>query len=326
MLHKSPLNPILKAQPALAWANRKIYNAGAVQIGNTTHLVFRAIGDDNISRLGHATSQDGLHFEVDPKPLFEPVEEWEMKGCEDPRITKVGDQYVMAYNAYDGKTARIAVVTTPDFVTWSHRTIILPAWKTGRWAIPSQPAWNKAAAIFPTQINGQYHLFFGDDDIWQATSDDLQNWTAIDEPVLEPRAGHFDSAYIEMGPPPISTDRGWLILYHGIDGLDNKRVYRLGAALVDYDDPSKVLWRCDQPILEPTELFERIGQIDILDGHLGPLEHTDEKALAARFEKGDLPQAVFCCGAIEKDGQVTVYYSGGDTVLCVATGRVEEIL
>lgn len=326
MLTKSTLNPILTASDDLNWANKKVYNSAAIFVDDAYHLFFRAIGDDYISRIGHAVSEDGTHFKIHPEPVFEPVENWEIKGCEDPRITKIDDHYVMAYTAYDGLIARVALTATTDFITWSPRTIALPDWREGRWVDPSQKAWNKAVAIFPEKINGKYLLFFGDDNIWQASSDDLINWTPVIRPVLEPRHGYFDSGYIEMGPPPILTKQGWLIIYHGIDSRKSNRVYRLGAVLVSREEPTKIIWRCAKPILEPTELFERIGQIDIIDGGMDRLKTINEKELIKLSSKGKLPQAVFCCGAILIGDELRVYYSGSDTVLCLATGKPEDIL
>jgi predicted GH43/DUF377 family glycosyl hydrolase len=326
MLAKSTLNPILTAIPELLWANKKVYNAAAVLDDAGYHLLFRAIGDDYISRIGHATSTDGLHFSVQPRPAFEPSEPWEVRGCEDPRVTRIGDRFIMTYTAYDGLTARLALATTTDFETWTARTLMFPGWREGRWVDPTQDAWSKGAAIFPDRIAGRYWLFFGDDQIWMATSDDLVGWTPTLKPVLAPREGYFDASYIEMGPPPILTDRGWLIIYHGIDTRDASRVYRLGAALVSRDDPSHVLWRCSEPFLEPTEVYERVGAIDIIEGGMEQLRSTTQVDLTTLSEQGKLPQAVFCCGAIEQGGIISIYYSGSDTVLCVAHGSVNEIL
>ena len=117
MLTKSTLNPILTASDDLNWANKKVYNSAAIFVDDTYHLFFRAIGDDYVSRIGHAVSKDGEHFEIYPEPVFEPIEKWEIKGCEDPRITRIDNNYVMAYTAYDGLTARVAITTTTDFIT-----------------------------------------------------------------------------------------------------------------------------------------------------------------------------------------------------------------
>jgi len=326
MILKSPANPVLSPIPSLWWANKKVYNTASFLKDNVYSLVFRAIGDDYISRLGMATSLDGINFEVQEVPVFEPINKYETHGCEDPRITLIDDTYWMAYTAYDGLTARIALTSTKDFMSWSERYILFPNWKEGRWVSPTQNAWNKAAAIFPEKIGNNYKLFFGDDCIWGAESEDLTHWQASKKPILAPRKGFFDSSYIEMGPPPIKTDHGWLILYHGIDGRDDSRVYKLGAAVMDYADPSIILWRCKKPILEPSELFEKVGMIDIIDGGMQRLSKIDFVSLHELSKQNKLPQAIFCCGAIDQGDNIQLYYSGSDTVLCLATGSVANIM
>ncbi len=325
MLLKSPANPIVCAVPSLWWANRKVYNAAAFIKDDAYRLVFRAIGEDYISRLGMASSSDGVHFNIQELPVFKPVTKFETYGCEDPRITLIDDTYWMTYTAYDGLTARVALTSTRDFISWSERHILFPNWKEGRWVNPKQTVWNKAAAIFPEKISGKYRLFFGDDSIWEAESSDLIHWTAVKQPVLSPRDGYFDSSYIEMGPPPIRVDRGWLIIYHGISGRNDSRVYRLGAAIMDYHNPRITLWRSDLPILEPSELFEKVGKIDIIKGGMAKLRRLDDNDLQVMSQKGKLPQAVFCCGAIKEGDNIKVYYSGSDTVMCLASGSVKGI-
>lgn len=326
MLVKSPTNPILGPISSLWWSNKKVYNAASFVKDNVYTLVYRAIGDDYISRLGMASSLDGVNFRVQEKPIFEPLNKYELHGCEDPRITLINDTYWMAYTAYDGLSARAALTSTKDFVTWSERHILFPTWKEGRWVSPAQNAWSKAAAIFPEKIGRKYKLFFGDDNIWEAESEDLIHWQPSTKPALKPREGLFDSSYIEMGPPPIKTKFGWLIVYHGIDGRDDSRVYRLGAAIMDYADPSVPIWRCKKPILEPSELFERVGMIDIIDGGMQRLSKLDSLSLNKLSKQNKLPQAIFCCGAIAQDDNIQLYYSGSDTVLCLATGSIEDII
>ena len=323
MITKHPNNPILVSDPTLWWANKKIYNAAAFEENNEYNLIFRAIGDDYISRLGRARSNDGVHFQIDPEPVFSPEDEWDKMGTEDPRITLIEGIYWMAYTAFDGISARIALTSTKDFKTWSRRKIIFPGWHEGRWVHPEQSEWSKAAALFSEQIGGKYYLFFGDDSIWPAVSDDLVDWAPSKIAVLEPRPGYFDASYIEMGPPPIKTPDGWLIIYHGIDKRDDERVYRLGAALVDLNDPLKVLWRCEEPILEPTEEFEKIGHIDIIEGGMKRLRQLDPEGLKQLSEAGSLPQAIFCCGTISDQNNLKIYYSGSDTVMCLAEGAID---
>ena len=132
-------------------------------------------------------------------------------------------------------------------------------------------------AIFPERLNGKYWLFFGDRLIWYASSENGTSWVPEYEPLLKPRRGFFDSVHVEMGPPPLRTKQGWLILYHGID---ESITYRLGYLLLDLHNPLKILKRSKTPIFEPRKNYELGGQIDITQN------------------KEYLPQVIFCNGAI----------------------------
>ena len=323
MLTKHPSNPILVPDPTLWWANKKIYNAAAFEENREYNLIFRAIGDDYISRLGRARSTDGVDFRIDPEPIFSPESEWDKKGCEDPRISLIEGTYWMAYTAFDGISARVALASTKDFKSWSKRISLFPGWREGRWVPEEQAEWSKAAALFPEQIGGKYYLFFGDDSVWPAESENLVDWKPSKSAVLEPRPGHFDASYVEMGPPPIKTPEGWLILYHGIDTRDDDRVYRLGAALLDLENPLKVIWRSNEPILEPTEDFEKIGHIDIIEGGMDRLRGLEPDSLKLLSKAGKLPQAIFCCGTVSSQSRLKIYYSGSDTVMCLAEGAID---
>jgi beta-1,2-mannosidase len=324
MLKRNSQNPILKGQADLNWCSKKVYNCAVHKDGGTYHLLFRAIGDDWISRLGLAESTDGITFTVVPSPVMSPMEPWEVKGCEDPRMVRIDDTYYVTYTAYDGITAQAALVSSPDLRTWGKRQLLFPGWQQPQ--RESQEAnWSKAAALYPSKIGNTHHLLFGDDHIWAATSSNLVNWEPAPKPVLSARAGHFDAAYVEMGPPPMLTARGWLVLYHGIDSLSDYRTYSLGAALFASDDPSKLLWRCSSPILTPTESYETVGMIDIINGGFDRLKSLKLSDLQELEAERKLPRAVFCCGALLEDNVVRLYYSGGDTVICTATIDLESI-
>ena len=325
MLKRSSHNPILSAQPNLSWCSKKVYNCAVYKEGDSYLMLFRAIGDDWISRLGLAKSTDGITFNVVSSPVMEPIEPWEAKGCEDPRMVKIDGNYYVTYTAFDGITARAALVSSSDLHTWGKRQLLFPGWKQPQREL-QQTDWSKAAAIYPTKIGDTYHLLFGDDHIWAATSSNLVDWESIPEPVLSAREGYFDAAYIEMGPPPMLTSRGWLVLYHGIDSLNNYRTYALGAALFASDNPSELLWRCSSPILTPTEPYETVGMIDIIEGGFDRLKSLELSDLQKLEAERKLPRAVFCCGALLENDVVRLYYSGGDTVICTATIDLESIL
>ena len=332
VLLRSPHNPVLAPLPHLPWAKHKVYNSAVYLEHNLYHLIFRAIGDDWVSRLGHATSHDGHTFTVEEEPLLVPDTKWDSAGLEDPRLTSIGRVHYLLHTAYDKDCARLALASSRDLHHWHKHGPILPDWDTPLWStrVNAQAKnWSKAGALFPQKVNGRYLLYFGDHHIWPAWSDNLTQWSPDQEPVLSPRPGFFDAGYLEMGPPPILTDKGWLIIYHGINAIDDvpgqPRIYCLGAALLDKENPAKVIARSAKPLLQP-EGHERVGLIDIIEGGFEMLNTLSHEELERRAEEGLLPQAVFCCGAILKDGQVQIYYGAADTSLGQASSSLEDIL
>lgn len=318
MLIRDSRNPVLTASKDLNWCNKKVYNGAIYKEGDVYQMLFRAVGDDWISRLGLAESTDGVSFIVNPTPVLSPATQAETKGCEDPRMVKFGDTYYVTYTAFDGVTARASLVSSNDLRNWQERIVLFHDWENiQRENLPAN--WSKAAAIFPQKINDKYYLFFGDNHIWAAVSDNLKDWQPLDVPVLSARSGYFDSAYIEMGPPPILTPKGWLILYHGVNTFDSQRIYSLGAALTDVNDPLRVIWRRSTPILEPTEPYEVLGMIDIVDGGFDTLKNVDMSYIENLASENRLPKAIFCCGALLEDDTVRLYYGAADTVISTAT-------
>ena len=328
-------NPILEPNPEIEWMSSKVYNPGVVFDRGVYHMLFRARGkEDGVSRLAYATSKNGIDWDHEYTPVFGPQKSWENGGTEDPRITKIGKIFYMTYTANDnGRTARVMQTSTSDFHIWHDRSLMFPNWHEGIWNDPGKrkiivptwdPSnwsekdlnWSKSAGIFPEKIGGKYWLFFGEDRIWPAFSKDLKVWHADSTPVLQPRKGYFDEAYIEMGPPPIRTDGGWLIIYNGIDRFDNSRVYRIGAALVDLKNVSKVLWRCTEPILEPETHYELSGVIDVASEYGQGISKDD---LATKVKNKQTPQAIFCCGAVKtSQNKINLYYGAADRVICLA--------
>ncbi len=284
-------NPILKPIKKHKWECGAVFNCATVFDGKIVHLLYRAIGeyDTYISSLGYAFSKDGFNFKRNDNPVFEPKEKYERFGCEDPRVTQIDNTFYMTYTAlssraWSGKGNRVALAATMDFRSFERQGIILPEME------------NKDAAIFPEKVSGKYVMYHRTmPDIWIGYSDNLKEWYNH-KIVMSPREGLWDCKKIGAGPPPIKTEQGWLLFYHGVD---EKRVYRLGVALFDLNDPSRLIARQEEPILEPEEPWEL---------------------------EGDVPTVVFNCGAIEKDGMYYVYYGGADTVIGVATVSKEEAL
>jgi len=340
MFTRSKNNPILKPNKNHDWESRKVYNCGVIYENNQYHLFYRTVGDDWISRIGYAVSEDGENFKRFDKPILFPETGLEKRGLEDPRISKVNDQYFLTFMAYDGNAARLSFATSMDLKKWEKHGTMMPdwdaekagafrvKWDTVRNTVAAKKEWSKAGGIFSEVINGRYWMLFGDSNIWLANSEDGLSWQPIWEPFIKPRKGnYFDNAHIEMGPPPIKTDKGWLILYHGID---NKIYYRLGFLLLDLDDLTKILYRSEKPIFEPEKPYELSGLVDILPGGLKAMEKMSKKELVeflkTHKKTGRMPKVTFCCGAVVVDGILRIYYGASDSVICTATARLEDVL
>ncbi|MEX0646810.1 MAG: glycoside hydrolase family 130 protein [Balneolaceae bacterium] len=281
-------NPILTPQGD-TWEAKDVFNPAAWSDGEQIYMLYRGedstgIGDWNgTSRIGLATSTDGIHFSREPEPVYEPADDWELPGgAEDPRIVEIDDTFYMTYTAYDGETARQALASSPDLRNWDRHGLIFP-----------ELGWTKAGTIVPEKINGRYWMYFGDTNIWIAWSEDLVNWTPIEEPVMRPREGMFDSGLIEPGPTPLITEQGILMLYNS---ADDDLVYRTGQALFDKNDPTKLLSRSDEFFMEPDEELEVDGQI---------------------------PNVVFIEGYAELNGRGFLYFGMGDSGIGVAVRELD---
>ncbi len=276
-------NPIITPQGD-SWEAKDVFNPAAWSDGETIYMLYRAEDSTGIgiwngtSRVGLATSTDGLYFDRRPDPVYEPVDEWELPGgAEDPRIVKINDTFYLTYTAYDGETARQALASSNDLLNWDRHGLIFP-----------ELGWTKAGAIVPKQINGRYWMYFGDTNIWVAWSEDLISWTPIEEPVMRPREGMFDSGLVEPGPTPLVTEHGILMLYNS---ADDDLVYRTGQALFDINDPTRLLKRSTTFFMEPDVEMEIDGQI---------------------------PNVVFIEGLAELNGKWFLYFGMGDSGIGVA--------
>ena len=283
--------PILRPRPEIPWEKDAVLNASAIYANGRFHLHYRAVAhrpeDPNRSSIGYAVSADGLHYERLDAPVLSPgtVPE-EAQGVEDPRVTKLGETYVMLYTAYDGTRTQIAMATSGDLIHWERHGIVLSSDLFGN---------NKDAMLFPARIGGRYCMMHRPDpDIYLAFSDDLHHWT--DHVRLMGPEFAWERRKIGGGAPPIRTEAGWLVVYHGVD---EDLWYRLGVALLDLDDPTRVIARQPEPILEPEMDWELTG---------------------------DVNNVVFTCGAVLRDRELWVVYGAADTVLGLAKGNVDEFL
>ena len=286
--------PILTPNPTHPWEAAAVFNTAAVEHNGLIHLVYRATDitsngqqGEYINSLGYAVSEDGIHFERLEEPVLKNDVAQELRGPEDPRIVEIDKVFYMLYTGYGGRfdgDYRISLATSTDLIHWERKGIML-----------DEP--NKDAAFLPEKINGRYLMFHRrPPDIWVGFSDDLQNWTDH-KSIMSPIPGSdWEESKIGLGGPPLKTPLGWVIIYHGVGG--DPRKYSLGIALLDSKDPSQVICRQEEPILEPE-----------LDWEVN----------------GFVPNVVFSCGQVVVGDQLFVYYAGADTAIGVATVPLSEI-
>jgi predicted GH43/DUF377 family glycosyl hydrolase len=321
------LNPILAAgdgkffcsilKKEVNWEEKDVFNPAAVVRNDSVFLIYRA--EDTIgkhagtSRLGLAISTDGLHFIRRKEPILFPDEdymkgyEWE-GGIEDPRVVESEDgTYIMTYTAYDGKVARLCVASSTNLVKWIKHGLVLQ----GKYV----DSWSKSGAIVAKQvgekivakkINGKYWMYFGDTDLFLATSDDLIRWQPIEEnntlkSVLQPRKGYFDSRLVESGPYALLTEKGIVLIYNGMnldvggDSTIAKGAYCAGQALFDANDPSKLIDRLEKNFLRPDQPYEISGQVN---------------------------QVCFVEGLVPFHGKWFLYFGTADSKIAVATSTI----
>ncbi len=298
-------NPILEPLDNSHWESKYVLNPGALRIGNKVYLFYRAVGEDGISHIGLAIT-DGYHVQERlPEPIFSPETPEEKMGCEDPRLIIVDDRIYMLYTAYDGNIAQIAAASIPTdhFIRGNYRD-----WQ--RDGLAFKNIWDKDAILFPEKINGRYVIYHRiEPSIWATFVDQIK--FPIKEKhaiIIGPRPGRmWDSLKIGAGAQPIKTRYGWLLIYHGVD---YNYVYRLGVILVDLYNPSRVIFRSPNPILEPEEDYE-IG-----------------------FSGSWVPNVVFTCGAVpgadkdilEDEDEILVYYGAADTSIGVARCTLADLI
>lgn len=305
-------NPILLPVAGHWWESKYVLNPAAIRLRGKIYLVYRAFGEDAISRLGLAVSEDGFTItDRLPTPIFEPQREEERRGCEDPRLAVIGDAIYMLYTAYDGVTPQIgiAAITVGDFVAgrWDR-------WERLGLAFPGLP--NKDAVLYPVRFGGKYAMYHRiAPSMWLSYADEMrcpwprEGYTIV----MGPRSGFmWDAIKIGAGSQPLKTRFGWLSIYHGVDYA---LVYRLGVMLTALDDPGKLLYRSPNAVLEPEAPYEKSGD-------------------PGRGIKSWVPNVVFTCGAVpssdkellEAEDEILVYYGAGDAAICVATATVKDLV
>lgn len=316
--------PILGPVAHSWWESRAVFNPGVIHRGGLFHLLYRAVSADDrppeyVSRLGYATSADGIEFtRQGAGPVFEPDPDvaYDRHGVEDPRITVLDGTVYVTYVAIDvpaltrSKLSRTALAVTTDFTGFERLGLLTP--------LPDID--DRDWALFPQRFDGRYVMLTRPQSvndrleyvkwrttdepagIWLATSPSLTRW------VMDPAGGNpeevrglapqqpWEGVKTGIGPPPIETDDGWLAIYHG---KDRDNAYYGGLALLDRDEPGRVVARLPEPFLRPELAWER---------------------------KGDLDDCVYPSGAVVKDGTLFVYYGATDDKCGVTTAPLDGVL
>ncbi|HHM24431.1 MAG TPA: glycosidase [Bacteroidetes bacterium] len=291
-------NPIL-TRHEVPYPCNTVFNAAACKFRDQYILLLRIEDLSGRSHLTLARSRDGYKFTVDPEPWITPspdpdYEPYERYGVEDPRITQIGDVYYITYTAYGPYGPRVAIGRTRDFVHFERVSI-------------ATEVDNKDAVLFPEKIGGYFVMIdrpmgMGGQrgDIWIEYSPDLQFWGRARLLLATEPAQIWSASKLGASTPPIKTEAGWLVFYHGVRDTGSGRLYRVGAMLLDLKNPEKILGRTPHFIFGPEEHYERTG---------------------------DVPNVIFPCGAIfEDDGMIKLYYGAADTCIALAEVHVDEVI
>lgn len=274
---------------AVQWEEKDVFNPAAVVRNDTLFLLYRA--EDSIgrfagtSRIGLAWSTDGLHFTKHAVPVLYPANDaqkkWEWEGgCEDPRIAEdETGTYYLTYTAYDGDKARLMIASSQDLYHWKKHGLVFDKALNGKYV----NHWSKSGAVvckyvkdkvIAAKVNGKYWMYWGDTDIFLASSDDLIHWEPMETSdgkllsVFGPRKGKFDSDLVEPGPPAMLTDKGILLIYNSRnvpskgDTALAEGTYAAAQILFDINDPAKAIDRMETYFLKPDKPYETSGQVN----------------------------------------------------------------
>ena len=296
LINRYQNNPIL-TKDDVPYPVATVHNAAIVKHEGKYIMIFRSHKRNGRSILGKAESEDGYNFIVDDKPFMIPAtmgvfREYEAYGIEDPRIIFMDGEYLITYSAYSRHGVRIGLAKTKDFKTIERFSLITESDY-------------RNVVIFPEKFQGLYarldrpHSDISPWSIWISYSPDLKYW-GESKLIIKPLQYHWDEMKIGPGAPPIKTSHGWLNIYHGVFPTMDGSVYRLGVALHDLEDPSKIIAVGDEWILQPEEVYEITGYVH---------------------------NVVFTCGAVpEEDGSVKIYWGGADKVMCMGTSNLEDLV
>lgn len=312
ILERYPFNPILSPNKKNWWESEAVFNCATFYDGKKVHMLYRAIGEYEhyVSRIGYACSDDGYLFKRRDKIAFDPVLDYEQFGIEDPRLSKIDDQLYLTYVILSERPKAVPLVSTAlatvsnDYSKFERLGIIT-----------STGADNKDVVFFPNKFSpikiasdndGAYFCLhrpsswigksygINRPSIWIGEGNNLtrlKEHTLLMKPEQE-----WEKLKIGAGPPPIKTKYGWIVIYHGVS---ENSIYSAGAAILDIENPYKIICRSKKPILVPTTHYERFGDVD---------------------------NVVFPTGVCNIDDKLFIYYGGADKVCCLATVKVDDLV
>ena len=296
LLSRHERNPILTPDMLPIRADA-VFNPGVAEMDGEVVLLLRIEDRSGVSQVRTARSANGVDgWRIADRPLLEPdLPEWPFEewGCEDARVTKVGEkEWAIAYTAYSRYGPAVALALTSDFETVERQGVVLA---------PT----NKDACVLPGMFDGRRILLHrpvtgGQEHIWHACS--RGDWTHWGRPgVLLPERGGpwWDGLKVGVGAPPLLTDQGWLLIYHGVKDMGQRPLYRLGLALLDRENPRRVVARSTSWAFSPEASYEQGGLI---------------------------PNVVYTCGALARGDETWVYYGAGDTVIGLATAKTSALI
>jgi predicted GH43/DUF377 family glycosyl hydrolase len=296
LFQRSADNPILTPRD-MPFTAEAVLNPGAVEHAGEVVLLIRVEDTSGYSSIHVARSRNGVtDWKIEQKSLLRHGESkwrYEKWGCEDARVTYIPQKkhYYITYTAYSDLGAAVALARTTDFQRIERLGLVMS---------PN----NKDACLFPQRFNQQWAMLHrpdagGVENIWIAYSTDLLQWGNPRCVLAEGVGAAWDAIKVGAGPPPILTEYGWLLLYHGVKGYAGQLVYRVGACLLDKEKPHKLLARTPKAIFKATELYETTGLI---------------------------ANVVFPTGLLLRGDELWMYYGAADTCICLATVKLQDVL
>lgn len=325
---------IVLTKSTLPFENHSVLNPACIQNENITHMFYRAVRKANMqSTIGYCQLKNNIIIKKLNRPILTPEYKYESHGIEDPRIVKIKNTYYLTYTVFDGKTALVGYASSTKLPHFNKHGLLFPEilfreaksifaqTTTGREflkfhkkylsrnLLANNPMWMKNIVLFPKKINGKYALIYRIlpgmqigyfDDFDQLTKDYwLQQFSQLDEHKLFYPHFDFEAHHVAPGCPPIETEKGWLLIYHSVDNSAPKQKYYACAALLDLDNPQKVISRLKYPLFSPKDKWEKTGVVN---------------------------NVVFPSGAIIQQNKLHLYYGAADHVIAAKSIELTELL